>query len=184
MRGEGGRQRRGCGRGRTRGSGTERGGGRGERRPGRGGAAGGGGGGRGSWQPPTLGWEGETMAAACNDASHNRIRWLARMTLAPFSRRRGCGPMSSVIFWPSSSRGQRDSLLPLQIRPRGCPRSHAHSPARSRQHHLGGSFLDPWQEVDSFGNLLSSTQQLVADAHPAREVKTFDSEKGEFSVYK
>lgn len=116
MRGEGGRQRRGCGRGRTRGSGTERGGGRGERRPGRGGAAGGGGGGRGSWQPPTLGWEGETMAAACNDASHNRIRWLARMTLAPFSRRRGCGPMSSVIFWPSSSRGRRDRLLSLQIR--------------------------------------------------------------------
>jgi hypothetical protein len=39
-------------------------------------------------------------------------------------------------------------------------------------------------EVDSFENLLSSTQQPVADAHPAREVKTFDSEKGEFSVYK
>lgn len=46
--------------------------------------------------------------------------------------------------------------------PRGCPRSHAHSSARSRQHHLGGRFLDPWPEVDSFGNLLSSTQQLVA----------------------
>jgi hypothetical protein len=79
------------------------------------------------------------------------------------------------------SRSARPPSFPSDPTPRGCPRSHAHSSARSRQHHLGGRFLDPWTEVDSFGNLLSSTQQLVAPAH---EVKTFDSEKGEFSVYK
>lgn len=60
------------------------------------------------------------------------------------------------------SRSARPPSFPSDPTPRGCPRSHAHSSARSRQHHLGGRFLDPWTEVDSFGNLLSSTQQLVA----------------------